>query len=68
MNKFFRNSALSALALVGAAASMPASAAIDVTAVVSEITSAVAPVGLIGGAVLLVFVTAAVYKWVRKAL
>lgn len=54
--------------LAMATASIPAFAAVDVTAVVAEINAAVAPIGLVGAAVLVVFVTAAVYKWVRKAL
>lgn len=43
-------------------------AAVDVTAVVTEISGAAAPIAAIGGAVLVVLVTAAVYKWVRRAL
>lgn len=43
-------------------------AAVDVTAVVTEISGAAAPIAAIGGAVLIVLVTAAVYKWVRRAL
>lgn len=45
-----------------------ANAAVDVSAVVTEIGGAAAPIGLIGGAVLIILVTAAVYKWVRRAL
>ena len=65
MKKFVRGLGLG---LVSASATVPAFAAVDVSAVVTEINSAVAPVGLIGTAVLLVFVTVAVYKWVRRAL
>ena len=65
MNNFFKRVGLGVIATVSA---VPAFAAVDVSAVVSEITAAIAPVGLIGGAVLMVMVTAAVYKWVRKAL
>lgn len=50
------------------AAASASQAAVDVNAVVTEINSAVGPIGLIGGAVLVVLVTAAVYKWVRRAL
>lgn len=46
----------------------PAMAQVDVTEVVAEIGSAVGPIGLIGGAVLLVLVTIKVYKWVRRAM
>jgi Trk-type K+ transport system membrane component len=42
--------------------------AVDVFAVVTEINSAVGPVGLIGGSTLLVLVAIKVYKWVRRAM
>lgn len=51
-----------------AAVSGAASAAIDVTPVVAEINGAVAPIGLIGAAVLLVIVAIKSYKWVRRAM
>jgi len=41
-------------------------AAIDVTAVVTEIGAATTPIGLIGSAVLLVVVALAAFKWVRR--
>lgn len=50
------------------AASNAANAAVDVSAVVTEIQDAVTPIASIGGAVLVVMVTAAVYRWVRRAL
>ncbi len=43
-------------------------AAVDVTAVVTEISGAAAPVALIGGAVLVLMVGIKVYKWVRAAM
>lgn len=45
-----------------------AHAAIDVTGVVSEINDTIAPIGLIGAAVLLVVVAVAAFKWVRRAI
>lgn len=67
-NKQTRNiasaAALSALAL---SANM-AHAAIDVSGVVSGINDTVAPIGLIGGAVLLVVVAVAAFKWVRRSI
>lgn len=62
--KFASAAALSALALTG----NMAHAAIDVTGVVSEIGGTVAPIGLIGAAVLLVVVAIAAFKWVRRAI
>ena len=50
-----------------AALTLPASAAIDVAAVVTEIGDTLAPVGLIGSAVLLVIVAIKAFKWVRAA-
>ncbi|HSI23791.1 MAG TPA: major capsid protein [Methylophilaceae bacterium] len=45
-----------------------ASAAVDVTATVAEITGALTPIGLIGVAVLSVIVGIKIYKWVRRAM
>lgn len=45
-----------------------ANAAVDVAAVVTEIGTAVAPIGAIGAAVLLVIVATKIYKWVRRAM
>lgn len=42
--------------------------AIDVSAVVTEIDGTLAPIGLIGSAVLLVIVAIKAYKWVRRAM
>lgn len=58
-----------ALAGVGAlSASLPASAAIDVAAVVTEISGTAAPIAAIGAAVLIVMVGIKAYKWVRRAM
>lgn len=69
MNKMFKTQlvrrAVPALVLVTAGA---ANAAVDVTAVTTEINSNVASVVAIGGAVLLVLVAAAAFRWVRRAL
>ncbi len=53
----------SALGSVGSFA-----AAVDVAAVVTDIGAQATPIGLIGGAVLLIFVGVKGFKWVRKAL
>jgi uncharacterized membrane protein YgdD (TMEM256/DUF423 family) len=42
--------------------------AVDVSAVVTEVNGAIAPIGLIGAAVLLVLVAVKTYKWVRRAM
>lgn len=60
-----KNSFLLALA-VGATASQ--AAPIDVTAVVTDIGAQAGPIGLIGGAVLLVTVAVKAFRWVRSAL
>lgn len=44
-----------------------ASAAVDVTDIVTDILAAAAPIALIGGAVLTIHYGAKVFKWVRKA-
>ena len=63
--KYAKNAFLLALA-VGASASQ--AAAVDVTGVVTDIGAQAAPIGLIGGAVLLIFVAIKAFKWVRAAL
>jgi hypothetical protein len=62
--KFAALAAASALAL----ATTAAQAAIDVTPVVTEIDDTKAPIALIGAAVLLVVVTIAAFRWVRRAI
>lgn len=54
----------SALALAAGAAN----AAVDVAAVTTEISGALAPIGAIGAGVLLVLVAIKTYKWVRRAM
>ena len=56
--------AAAALSAAGAANA----AAIDVGDVVADIAAQAAPVGLIGSAVLILFVGIKAFKWVRKAL
>ena len=45
-----------------------ASAAIDVTSTVTAINDTLTPIGLIGAAVLAVYVALKAYKWVRRAM
>lgn len=52
------------LATVGSANAAP----VDVTAVVSDIAAQAAPIGLVGAAVLLIYVGVKAFQWVRKAL
>lgn len=56
--------------LVSIAAIAPAAqaAAIDVTAVTTDIAAQAVPVGLVGAAVLLIFLAVKAFKWVRAAL
>lgn len=57
---------LAALAVLSAP--LVASAAVDVTAVTTEISGAAAPIAAIGAATLIVMVGIKVYKWVRRAM
>ena len=57
-----------AIALGVASASSAQAAAVDVTAVVADIGAQAAPIGLIGAAVLLIFVGVKAFQWVRRAL
>ena len=65
----FKNKLAPAAALVSSAllATGAQAAAIDVTAVVTSIGETLAPVGLIGVAVLSVIVAIKAFKWVRQA-
>lgn len=63
---FARSAVVGAASLLGAVASH--AAAIDVTATVTEIGAQAAPIALIGGAVLAIFVGLKAFKWVRRAL
>lgn len=56
--------AVGVLATVGGAQA----AAIDVAGVVTDIGTQAAPIGLIGGAVLLIHLAVKAFKWVRAAL
>lgn len=58
-----RVAALSTLGAFGAA-----NAAIDVAAVVTEVGDTLTPIGLIGAAVLLVYVGIKAFRWVRGAM
>jgi len=59
---------LAALAFSALVATQAMAAAIDVEDVVTDIGAQIAPIALIGGAVLLVFVAIKAFKWVRRAL
>ena len=58
--------------MFGAGASLLSQSAMaappDVTAVTTEISGAIAPIGLIGAGVLLVLVAVKTYKWIRRAM
>ncbi|OGB34917.1 MAG: hypothetical protein A3I16_02440 [Burkholderiales bacterium RIFCSPLOWO2_02_FULL_66_35] len=70
MNKFaiLRPSRLALLAGLAMGSASSFAAAIDVAAVVTDIGAQAAPVGLIGGAVLLIYLAVKAFKWVRAAL
>jgi hypothetical protein len=65
MMTYAKNGFLLALA-VGATASQ--AAAIDVTALVTDIGDTATPIGLIGSAVLLIYLAVKAFKWVRAAM
>lgn len=61
----FSAAAAATLAIASAQAS---AAAVDVTAVVTDIGAQLVPIGLIGSAVLLVFLAIKAFKWVRASM
>lgn len=68
MNKTLRSvSRASMLPLLALGAAQANAAAIDVAAVVTDIAAQAVPIGLIGAAVLLIFVAIKGFKWVRRA-
>lgn len=66
MNKFLNRGLVATGVLMASAASQ--AAAIDVAGVVTEISAQAAPIGLIGGGVLLIMVAVKAFRWVRSAL
>lgn len=66
------NTQTARIAAIAAAAALAAgganAAAVDVGAVVTNIGEQAVPIGLIGAAVLLIFVGVKAFQWVRKAL
>lgn len=70
MNRFnLQTRRIAAIAAATALATTQANAAaVDVAAVVTDIAAQAAPIGLIGAAVLLIFVGVKAFQWVRKAL
>ncbi len=54
--------------LAGASFGAMAQSAVDVSSVVTGIGAQATPIGLIGGAVLLLIVGIKAYKWVRRAM
>ena len=57
-----------AVVAIATAAGSSQAAAIDVSAVVTDIAAQAAPVGLIGGAVLIIVAAVKAFKWVRAAM
>ena len=66
MQKNLNRSLVAIAATAGTAAAN--AAAVDVTAVVTDIGAQIAPITAIGGAVLTVYVAIKAFKWVRRAL
>lgn len=56
------------LAALGSMMAVPAFAAIDTASITAGITDASTAVGVIGAAVVLIYVGIKVYKWIRGAL
>ena len=66
MQKTINRSLVAVGSLIGAAAAN--AAAVDVTAVTTDIAAQAAPIAAVGAAVLILFVGIKAFKWVRKAL
>lgn len=66
MNKQIQRGLIAAGVLMGSAASQ--AAAVDVTALTTDIAAQATPVGLVGVAVLIVYGAVKAFKWVRAAL
>lgn len=66
MQKPFKRALVASGSLIGAAAAN--AAAVDVTAVTTDIAAQAAPIAAVGAAVLVLYVGIKAFKWVRKAL
>lgn len=67
MMKTSRNAAL-VLAPLALVTSQAQAAAVDVSAIVTDIAAQSVPIALIGMAVLLIFVALKAFKWIRRSL
>lgn len=67
-NFHLRTSRLVSLLALAGVSTLSQAQAIDVADVVTDIAAQAAPIGLIGAAVLLIFVAVKAFKWVRAAL
>ena len=63
-----KTTAVIALATAGASSVPAHAAAVDVGAVVTALGAPAVPIGLIGAAVLLIYVGVKAFRWVRSAL
>lgn len=63
-----RTSRLVSLLALAGVSTLSQAQAIDVADVVTDIAAQAVPIGLIGAAVLLIFVAVKAFKWVRAAL
>ena len=66
MNENIKRGLVAAGVLAASASSQ--AAAIDVSAAVTDIAAQAAPIGLVGGAVLLIVAAVKAFKWVRAAM
>lgn len=66
MSKFIRKYGAAGAALIAATGAN--AAAVDVTAVTTDLTAQLVPIAAVGGGVLLVMVAVKAFKWVRSAL
>ena len=57
-----------ALVVLAVFANLAQAGAIDVTAVTTDIAAQAAPIGLVGTAVMLIFLAVKAFKWVRRAM
>jgi Inovirus Coat protein B len=66
MKKQFSRALLPAVGLLVAGAAQ--AAPVDVTALVADIGAQIAPITLVGGAVLLVMIAVRAFRWIRSAM
>ena len=68
IGNFMKTVQMLGLVVLAVFANLAQASAIDVTAVTTDIAAQAVPIGLVGTAVMLIFLAVKAFKWVRRAM